>query len=346
MALSLKHGWLYFLGEEDYQTGTRSHFVKIGITAGDRPVSERMDDHQTGNPRRIIELCSIRTPFVDNLETHLHHRFASSRVHGEWFGLNARGLAAAIDEANKVNDEMLAMAAKAKRAEDMSAKPSDGTTKKASDKARRLHAQYIAAESERARLKLEQSLIETELRRLTSDSAGISGITVQSMTDPSPRLDASALKAARPSLYQKFVNEKESFSKRFSITDKPTPAKAHKGLNKQLNKASERLATISSVKADGKRRSAPSKNLHAEWLLKHSEIAEFAFTASRLELEIKSICGTAEEVEGVCTWKRGNKVSESFDGAGFKKAHPRIWARFASIPNPQVRLVVHRYRPY
>ena len=50
VALSLKHGWLYFLGEEDYQTGTRSHFVKIGITAGDEarngeaePVEERAD---------------------------------------------------------------------------------------------------------------------------------------------------------------------------------------------------------------------------------------------------------------------------------------------------------------
>jgi hypothetical protein len=346
VSLSLKEGWLYFLGEEDYQTGTSSHFVKIGITSGDRSVSERMGDHQTGNPRRITELCSIRTPFVDNLETHLHHRFAPSRVHGEWFGLNARGLAAVIDEANKVNDEMMAMAAKAKRAEDMSAKPSDGTTKKASDKAKRLHTQYIAAESERARLELKQSLIETQLRRLTSDSAGISGITAQSMTNPNPRLNAGALKAARPRLYQKFVIEKDSFSKKFSITGKSVAAKAHKGLKEQHDKASQKLATVKSVKADGKRRSASARNLHAEWLLKHSEIAEFGFTVNRLELEIKSICGTAEGIEDVCTWKRGNKVSESFEGTGFKQTHPRIWGKFASVPDPQIRFAVLRYRPY
>ena len=346
MALSLKQGWLYFLGEEDYQTGTRSHFVKIGITAGDRPVSQRMDDHQTGNPRRITELHSIRTPFVDYLETHLHHRFAPSRVHGEWFGLNARGLTAVIDEANKVNDEMLAVAAKAKRAEDMSAKPSDGATKKASDRAKKLHAHYVAVESERARLTLEQALIAMELRRLTSDSAGISGITVQSMTDPNPKLDAGALAAARPSLYQKFVTEKKSFSTSFTIKDKPTPAKAHKGLKEQVDKAREQLAAVPSAKADEKRRSASSRNLHAEWLLMHSKIAEVEFTASRLELEIKSICGTAEGIEGICTWKRGNKVSKAFDSAGFKKAHPRIWARFAKVPNPQVRLRFLAYRPY
>ena len=62
MAAKLKPGWLYFLGEEDYTTGIHSPYVKIGKTDYDKPVSERIREHETGNPRRVLEVApSIRT---------------------------------------------------------------------------------------------------------------------------------------------------------------------------------------------------------------------------------------------------------------------------------------------
>ena len=80
MVLTYKEGWLYFLGEKDFKTEETFSYVKIGKTNNDRPVSKRKNDHQTGNPRHIVEVSeSIRTNFINALETYMHNRFATKK---------------------------------------------------------------------------------------------------------------------------------------------------------------------------------------------------------------------------------------------------------------------------
>ena len=347
MGAALKPGWLYFLGEEDYNTGIRSPYVKIGKTDYDKPVSKRITEHETANPRRVLEVApSIRTEFIDPLETHMHHKFSLHRVHGEWFNFTPAKLRAAVAEARRVNAEMSALVGKAKRVNTAAKKVSNGSMKKATAAAKKAHTAYVAAEKQCSLLRLEQRSTALELRRLTGTSEGIAEIADQIMPSPYISLDKNALEAKRGALYRRFVVQKTSFSGRFSITDKPTAAMAHPTENAKVKAKAAKLPPVTVVKGAMKSRSASAKKWHAEWLRLHSEMAALSWESNRREIEIRSLCGDAEGIEGVCTWKRENKTTPTFDGTAFKTAHPLIWSSFTKPSKPSVRFTVNPMRPY
>lgn len=347
MGAALKPGWLYFLGEEDYNTGIRGPYVKIGKTDYDKPVSKRITEHETANPRRVLEVApSIRTEFIDPLETHMHHKFSLHRVHGEWFNFTPAKLRAAVAEARRVNAEMSALVGKAKRVNTAAKKVSNGSMKKATAAAKKAHTAYVAAEKQCSLLRLEQWSTALELRRLTGTSEGIAEIADQIMPSPYISLDKNALEAKRGALYRRFVVQKTSFSGRFSITDKPTAAMAHPTENAKVKAKAAKLPVVTVVSGTTKFRSYSAKKWHAEWLRLHSEIAALSWECNRREIEIKSLCGDAEGIEGVCTWKRENKTTSAFDGTAFKKTHPRIWSSFTKTSKPSVRFKVNPMRPY
>ena len=101
MAIKVKSGFIYFLREQDVLTGDTFDYVKIGKTDYDRPVSDRIDDHQTGNPRMILDHESFQVSSIDTVETHLHHAFAEYRILGEWFRMDESTLQEAIKEGEK-----------------------------------------------------------------------------------------------------------------------------------------------------------------------------------------------------------------------------------------------------
>ena len=94
MAIDLAPGEIYFIGEVDVRSKEPSSYVKIGLVRerDDKRVDERVLEHQTGNPRQLTLLRSIKTPCVSKVENHLHRSFATSQVSGEWFHLDAQGL--------------------------------------------------------------------------------------------------------------------------------------------------------------------------------------------------------------------------------------------------------------
>ena len=56
--------------------------IKIGYTSKPEP-DARLPGLQTGNPRRLVVLATMPGEMAD--EEALHERFASARLHGEWF---------------------------------------------------------------------------------------------------------------------------------------------------------------------------------------------------------------------------------------------------------------------
>ena len=63
----LTPGQLYFINEQDIQTGMRSNYYKIGIVrdADDRDSKNRLLEHQTGNPRKLCIVESLNMPAVE-----------------------------------------------------------------------------------------------------------------------------------------------------------------------------------------------------------------------------------------------------------------------------------------
>lgn len=67
-----------------YLVRAENGFHKIGIT---QDLSTRVGALQTSGPHRVDLIHSILHEEADNLERHLHKKFADRRVNGEWFHL-------------------------------------------------------------------------------------------------------------------------------------------------------------------------------------------------------------------------------------------------------------------
>ena len=79
-----------------------SPFCKVGLVAKNRTTEQRIKEHQTGNPRKIVEQAVIKTNAVNSLETYLHDRLSPHRVAGEWFELDEQQFESVVDEANLI----------------------------------------------------------------------------------------------------------------------------------------------------------------------------------------------------------------------------------------------------
>ena len=104
----LTPGQLYFINEQDIQTGARSNYYKIGIVrdADDRDSKNRLLEHQTGNPRQLCIVETLSMPAVEAVETNLHYLFASKRVMGEWMCFTDDELKKAITKAKELAAQM------------------------------------------------------------------------------------------------------------------------------------------------------------------------------------------------------------------------------------------------
>ncbi len=104
----LTPGQLYFINEQDIQTGARSNYYKIGIVrdADDRDSKNRLLEHQTGNPRKLCIVETLNMPAVEAVETNLHYLFASKRVMGEWMSFTGDELKGAIAKAKELAAQM------------------------------------------------------------------------------------------------------------------------------------------------------------------------------------------------------------------------------------------------
>ena len=67
----LTPGQLYFINEQDVQTGARSSYYKIGIVrdAAGRDSKNRLLEHQTGNPRKLCIVEALSMPAVEATPT-------------------------------------------------------------------------------------------------------------------------------------------------------------------------------------------------------------------------------------------------------------------------------------
>lgn len=84
-----KPGTNYLVGEEDIETKSLTHCYKNGIVfdGNNRDSYDRLLEHQTGNPRKLVVVETFHTPFVEYVETLTHYQWARKRVRGEWFQL-------------------------------------------------------------------------------------------------------------------------------------------------------------------------------------------------------------------------------------------------------------------
>ena len=346
-SIATTEGSLYFLGDKDYLTGKLGPYVKIGIVRYDKPTKDRISEHQTGNPRQIIDLATVENiPFVEKIETLLHYHFNEKWITGEWFKLSEKELPAVIKMANSLKKEQIKFQEALAKREDLKSKKSNTTKIKSVGATTNLHKAWIKNKLELDKSTKELNLARSELVILAGNKGLIDGVLYISQTKASEGLDKTLLKKEHNDLYNKFVTvEPSNVTGSLKIEGKlklkdhfPELEKAAKLIPKEnWNKSHlNNTAPISKVliKAHDKFRHHQKQVKLLDWEL------------FLIESRLMEIVGTNLGIEGVCTWERKLGSKKVFNETLFAKKHPKIFNSYCRKKPGVFRCNIHSTRCY
>lgn len=319
--MNLTPGQLYFINEQDVQTGARTNYYKIGIVrdAAERDSKNRLLEHQTGNPRKLCIVESLNMPAVEAIETNLHYLFARNRVMGEWMQFTDSELQTAIAKAKELAAEMSNNIHDFTRAESLKDQISNGQVIPASEEATELYGtiqdlKEVLDSCDSALEKYDDYLYEAI--ELGIDVSGKAKIQERA---GAKKFDEKLFAATYPDLYKKYSSS--SFPVRGSFR-----LKAAKEWDIDLSAINqdqvELLATFTET-LDGADHSMDTGFTLHELHLGVLEIKKYAeWNIDIANVKLRVMTGEADGIEGICTWKREAKEVVTFDKQALQNNHP------------------------
>ena len=339
-ALNLRPGHVYFLTMEDDHHGDRDFsYYKIGITEG--RISERIDQLQTGNPFRISERHSFWSEAAQLIEGHLHRRWSTNGVRLEWFRFRPMELESVISEAEHLNAQISPIAG---RVREYDKTPSNGLMLDPTEHVRELSGQASELMSDIVQRRGQLKILECQLRVLSSDSAGIEGITRVRIIHPDLSFKQALLKERFPDIYEEFLTrEKLSCSFNFEAMPRIT---AFPALQSHMREARDRVPDINpgAFRDCMLEREAAVEELHGRYLELRSKLSADEGGLLTIELELRDLCGVNEGITGVCSYSRA--LSTHLDARGVHRAHPEIYSACLDQTPPHLRFSVVESRDY
>jgi hypothetical protein len=158
-------GEIYFIGEKDLRTKEVTPYFKVGIVRenpenADRDSTQRLLEHQTGNPRELYIERVVKTDLVELVETLLHKSFAPLGVRGEWMLLSAVELAQVQKEAEKLAKEAAEITADLEKAEKLAKEISSEEVIPTTDEIKALNEIYLESNAKLKSCEEMQDLIK------------------------------------------------------------------------------------------------------------------------------------------------------------------------------------------
>ena len=331
--MNLNQGDLYFIGERDVLTGTVSPYYKIGLVkeSRDGDSEDRLSEHQTGNPRSLFVHHAVTAPAVSDLEATMHDLHATARILGEWFEFGDEGLPDAIAVAESLAAEQRENLAAFQAAVDLKGTYSSGLVREPSDDDRHW---YAAAVTSKVTAKAVAGLLGRSskvLRQAHKDRHDVTRFVSVITKAPKSKFDKAAFKRAHPEIHDSFLVEKTAFRPRFDLKV-PKEVEEAVGLDDAVAAATEEFAaTITRAEGDVDQLEA----LH----MGHLGILRFQARAGWdheiAVANLKMLCGDADGVSGLLSWKRADSTTQVFDASAFGEQHPDLLAEFTVEEQPE-----------
>jgi hypothetical protein len=317
----LTPGQLYFINEQDVKTGERSNYYKIGIVreSDERDSKDRLLEHQTGNPRRLVIVETLNMPAVEEVETSLHYLFARNWAMGEWMRFTDDELKKAISKAKELATAMQENIKDYKRAEELSSIASNGIILPTTPAAEELYQSYMNYKSVVKSCDEVLGEYDDYLYAAIEKGIDVGGKANIQNKAGTKKFDEKLFASKYPDLYKKF-------------SDFTYPIKG--SFRPKLNKDwvpdistidQEQIELIVGLKDEI---SKADHSLENGFLLhdKHLgvlEIREYAELESSLaNTKLRVMTGEAEGIEGICTWKREPKETVVFDKQKIQAEYP------------------------
>jgi hypothetical protein len=320
---STEPGEIYFIGERDMRSGERSPYVKIGLVGSTRTSADRLYDHRTANPRELIVHGEVRTDLVAWVENALHRKFAKYRIQGEWFVLDDELIAAAILEAQRLASTLAPLVSIIARAKELRGVESDGSAIPATAEVLEWLAKVRLAKAlvkECGDLDSVYAGVVSDLSRSGDAGPTIGGIKVIESTV----FDEDKFKESHPALWAEFTTVADKgISGRFTITS---------GDALKISDVAPELATFSAVFRSDCAGAMQARKVDDHLKSRFLEL-KWREKAAQLDLmtadsHLQAACGTADEITGVCKWKRVRKFVKEFDEDRFAAANPQMYKEF------------------
>lgn len=321
-------GEIYFIRERDRMDGQHSTYVKIGLVKSiERNSEERLSDHQTGNPRDLVLHHVVQTPSPYWVERGLHHRLGRKRVRGEWFLLELDELDESIQLAEQLAGEafeVMDLIAEADRLKDTLSNgailPSTDEPYEWLDQLSRAHARVRACEELSKEYGEVFRALTPEQREAVEDEELV-------VIEPyiHRHFDREGFALSHPEIFARFISIEATISGSF----RP------KYIDHSVPELDRDLAQF-----DSEFRNACKQVL--DEVMSFSDLAEiFRDLESRqnayewekkiADAKLRVLCGEADGIDGLCTWKRVTKEKEVFDEDGLQSAHPEEYKPFLTV---------------
>jgi hypothetical protein len=344
-------GEIYFIGEKDLRTKEITPYFKVGIVRensenADRDSTQRLLEHQTGNPRELYIESVVKTDLVELVETLLHKKFAPLGVRGEWMLLTTEELAQVQKEASALAKEAAEITADLQKAENLAKEKSDEELVPATDELKALNEIYLESN---AKLKSCDEMFDAikeifaeALEDEDEEEEVEAFVKVQEKKGKSG-FDEISFKEKYEAIYKKYIITKSTIKGTASFS-------GSRGFKKEFKEFDSSFATmvdgfeplVEKIKAGKEKK----ESLHGFSLELRRVSAEATWSKMKAESKIKVACGTHAGIDGLFKWARTEKVTESLDRKGLKEAHPEIYAEFTTQGEATKAVIVDPKKGY
>jgi len=346
--IRLVPGQLYFLREKDYLNSEISDYVKIGLVRNEKETETRMKEHQTGNPRQILEIESLESPMVENLETQMHHRFSEQWVTGEWFKMTDDEVKQAIAKAESIIGEQQSVEDTISESYDLGDVKSNGRIVDPTDDYREAWQALVDLKYDLEVVRTRQKIVERQLRAAMGTFAGIEGVVDFIEKTIADSFDKKKFIEEEPDIAAEYTSEEEKpVSGSFLLKNVRKLKDDDPNLKKELDANPENKPAFSEVQLGTELPITPDlTSLHANFLEFEDTIATLGWECDMAEAKLKCMLGVNETIEGLCAWKRQSKTTEKFDTTQFKEDHPDLYGQYIKPETSTYAVSVRPYRAY
>ena len=344
-------GEIYFIGEKDLRSKEVTPYFKVGIVRenpenADRDSTQRLLEHQTGNPRELYIESVVKTELVELVETLLHKKFAPLGVRGEWMLLTASELAAVQKEAQSLAKEAAEIIADLELAEKLAKEVSDEELLPATDELKALNEIYLESNAKlKSCVQMQDTIKEIFADALEDeDEEEEVDIFVQVQERKGRAVfDENTFKSKYGSIYSQFVIPNRSVKGLATFAG----SRAFKREFKEFDPAFATIVDVFEPLVEKIEAGKEKKEvLHGYSLELRRVTAEAQWEKMKAENKIKVACGTHAGIDGVIKWARTEKITESLDRKALKEAHPELVAEFTTAGEAVKAVIVDPKKGY
>jgi hypothetical protein len=336
--MKLTAGEIYFIGEKDLKGGLDSRYFKIGIVRdgakGPRTSEERLLEHQTGNPRKLVLKNVVKTQVVEEIETRIHRIFAPLRVNGEWLELSEEQYSEALTLTMSLAQEAESNFPALESADKLKSTTSNG---KVIEPTQDICDIWNELNVEKAIMNLCSNGLDLIKNTVSKFATLGQAEGIASIQERKGRLifNIDLFREQQPEFFERYQINKTSWHQRFTIS-KPKEeidiGNYSPGLVELLSNLENKCMQVNSAKD-----LSSVHSLHVQLLSKES-LAQWNY--SMREAKIKSALGENEGFEGICKWSRVQKVKRVFDEKTFSEENPEMFLNYQGTTETTQAIVI------